>query len=165
MGDAPAWAAIGISVLTFMWTEYRFGRERRRRRAAGPTRDIRVALTDLRAPLEDVVAVGRDSAWFMHEARRDLGRRVRDQIRRTSDLELAAALEAAADAWDAAFALAPRRRGARMIGRSIESDARHAREDAERIAAFAKAAKAAGAGLDEVRGALRRLAELERQAA
>jgi len=99
--EIPAYAAIGLAGLTFLWGEHRFRSTRRARQAAGPLPDTRAALEAARNDFDEILSLGgQTSDFFESEARRENGRRLRDLADRTGDRSLSLALLEVSIAWD-----------------------------------------------------------------
>ena len=123
---------------------------------------LRERLRQLASLLDEVLAQGgRVTAWFLSADRKRIAEQVREQAARVGDGELRAHAQAAADAWDSAFAYAPPERGLRVYSPN-QPDA-YKEADRGRGARMERVCGAAEAGKAAARRAVERLTELERQ--
>jgi hypothetical protein len=107
---------------------------------------------------ESVTKGGRDSTFWMSSERKRTGQELRDNADRVGDARLKAALEAIANAWDHAFALAPQRRGMVVLDPNASGPSA---ADVKRSQKLGEVQEASQQGLDRCVDALAVMNELE----
>lgn len=163
MSDAPAWTALGLSVVNSVTLIVGAQRRRRRRNAAGPTADIRRVLTQARNGLQHLTAIGGESSdWFLAPDRKDTDRRLSDLAQRRDDEQLRRLLDDTAAAWRECFALSPPPRDPRVYSGGEDPES-YGREDADSARRKGDVAAAARGGMEVANRALHRLNDLERR--
>jgi hypothetical protein len=74
MADAAAWAGVGLALLSFIYTDWRFRHQRNRRRALGPSEEVRRALVDMRRCFTEISASGgKDKSYFLANENHEVG--------------------------------------------------------------------------------------------
>ena len=163
MSDAPAWTALGLSVVNSGALVVGAQRRRHRRNAVGPADDIRPALTDARDGFRHLTAVGGEtSSWFLDADRKATDQRLSDLAKRCDDEQLRRLLDDTAAAWRKCFALSPPPHGVRVFGIG-EYPESYRRQDEESARRKGEVVEAAHDGLDVANRALDRLNDLERR--
>jgi hypothetical protein len=163
MDEAPAWVAIGLSILSFGWTEFRLRSRRKARKNVGPSPDeLRKALTSLHTTFAEIIASGgKDVPWFLDDGRKHLGEHLREEAARVGDRPLKESAKSAVAAWDKAFAFSPPAQGARAYPLGTGYPEAYRLADLERDERMANVSDAARAGQENCRVAIDRLNDLE----
>jgi hypothetical protein len=107
---------------------------------------------------ESVTRGGRDKSYWLSSERKGTGQELRDNADRVGDARFRAALEAVAEAWDHAFALAPTPRGIRVVNLDAPGPSP---ADVKRRQQLADVEGASQQGLDRCFDALAIMNELE----
>jgi hypothetical protein len=149
-GWVTAWVGLVLSVVAVAGNVFR----RRRVRAAGPMGEARSALLDARRAFRDIANEPRPSSWFLRDDQKGIGERLTDVAPRVGDAELRAHIEAAAKAWNDAWAISPPERLATPSFPTADQSRDLQRHQTE--------SDSAHEGLEAVAKALDRLNKLER---
>ncbi len=100
--------ALGVSIVALVRGESTRKREEFRRRAIGPSKDIREMVGRARTLFIEVISLGgKDRSYFLAEDRKILGKEIRDLIGQVNDDELRDLFVQIADAWDFTAANSP----------------------------------------------------------
>ena len=165
MSDAPAWAALALSVLNTGYLGYRSYRGRKHAQAAGPVAEIRPALVAAQEGFQHIVTEsGVYSDWFLADPRPLRAEPLEDLAKRTADDDLAERIRRLAAHCRECFALAPSKPGPRIYSFGGGSDSYpdyYAQEDTEIRHKTAQLVEAARDGLQQAEAAVNRLNVLE----
>lgn len=115
VSDAAAWTAdgiavlaLGVSMVALVRGQTNKRREDLRRRAMGPSKDVRETVGRARTLFIEVISLGgKDRSYFLAEDRKIIGREIRDLIGQVDDDELRDLFVQIATAWDYAAANSP----------------------------------------------------------
>jgi hypothetical protein len=157
-----AYLALGVSILTFLWTEGRRFYVRCVLRQAGPITHVRETLTGIREAFGQIEnAGGKTGDFFLSEKNKSLAQSLRDLASRVGDRRLTAEINTIANRWDEAFLSShPKRVRVYDLG---NIDGPFSEEEANDSKLRQLQVERAEAGLGNVTKALDRLNTLERR--
>jgi hypothetical protein len=163
VSDSPAWTALGLSVANSGVLLVHGWRSRHHRRAAGPSPEIRAALSAIREECQTVIAEGGAyGSWFLDDVRRTTDQRLDDLAKRTDDDKLRRLLSDVASSWRRGFAHAPDSGlGIYVLGKPETASDRA--EDAARAERMKLVVEAIRTALASTEAALDRVNHLERR--
>ena len=160
MADPTAIAGVSLGCLSLAFTEVRVRIERRRRRAIGPSEEVRGA----REFFEGVIAHGGRNVGGFGATERSLEHDLFDASMRVDDDELSTQLDLAGQAWRSVFASAPPGKGLRGFELGQPYPEAYRRQDLQQAAQKERQVEAARGGLEAARSALNRFHKLEKKA-